>query len=127
MTRQRRCTVLVVAISLAAPALAMAPASAGPGGTTFVSVPAAGVTWLTARPIGNRCVRFKWGGTRLRYYERYEMKIRGANDARTFRWSGKRTRLKVCKFPVNAYTVWVRKTATPWRTASFEVGNPQVA
>ena len=64
---------------------------------------------------------------RLRYYERYEMKIRGANDARTFRWSGKRTRLKVCKFPVNAYTVWVRKTATPWRTASFEVGNPQIA
>lgn len=127
MTPRRGYAILAVTLASVAPAVAVAPASAETDRVTVVSVPAAGVTWLTARPIGNRCVRFRWGGTRLRYYERYEMKIRGANDARTFRWSGKRTRLKVCKFPVNAYTVWVRKTATPWRTASFEVGNPQIA
>lgn len=127
MTGRRGYAVSAIVTALAAPAVAVAPASAGPDWETIAVVPAGGVTWLTARPIGNRCVRFKWGGTRLRYYERYEVKIRGANDANTFRWSGKRTKLKVCKFPVNAYTVWIRKTGTPWRTASFEVGNPQFA
>lgn len=87
-------------------------------------IPTAGVTRLTATPTGNRCVRFRWGGTRLAYYERFQMRIGGDNAGTVFRWTGRRKALTVCKFPANYYTVWVRKTGTPWRTASFTVGNP---
>lgn len=93
-------------------------------GPARVAASPGGITWLTATPVGNRCARFRWGGSTLRYYERFQMKIGGANAGIGYRWNGRKKSLKVCGFPVNDYTVWVRKTGTPWRTAPFTVGRP---
>lgn len=93
-------------------------------GPARVAASTGGITWLTANPVGNRCVRFGWGGSTLRYYERFQMKIGGNNAGTVYRWTGRKKSLRVCGFPVNDYTVWVRKTGTPWRTAPFTVGRP---
>lgn len=101
-------------------------ASGTPAFAAESSVRMGGVTYITATPAGHRCVRFRWGGTTLHYFERYAVKIRGNNDGNVFRWGGRKKHLTVCKFPVNAYSIWVRKTGTPWVRISFEVGNPQI-